>query len=98
MQGLVNYLTGQEKWENRQWKKGQKRWSKSRNLKEPHETTNDDYWSFRKLNKLGMSNDDGAEEILKRFPQYRILGDILKIYDEDRGWYFKIELFRNDDG
>ncbi|WP_175445298.1 rolling circle replication-associated protein [Enterococcus casseliflavus] len=42
MQGLVNYLTGQEKWENRQWKKGQKRWSKSRNLKEPHETTNDD--------------------------------------------------------
>ncbi|MFR2390875.1 rolling circle replication-associated protein [Enterococcus saccharolyticus] len=98
MQGLVNYLTGQEKWENRQWKKGQKRWSKSRNLKEPAETTNDNYWSFRKLNKLGLANDDGAEEILKRFPGYRILGDILKIYDEDRGWYFKVELFRNDDG
>lgn len=94
MDELINYLTGQEKWENRQWKKGQKRYSGSKNLIKPHETKNDHQWSLRKLEQIGISNDAGEEEILKRFPGYRIVNDPKPKKHDELGWYVQYELMK----
>ncbi|WP_373781962.1 rolling circle replication-associated protein [Jeotgalibaca porci] len=91
---LINYLTGQEKWENRQWKKGQKRYSANQNLIKPYETKNDYEWSLRKLEGIGRSDDAGEEQILKRFPGYRIVNDPKPKYYDDLGWYVQYELMK----
>lgn len=98
MQALVYYLTGQEKWEKRQWKKATKSWTCSQNLNEPYEATNDSKWSQRKLHDIGVSNDAGESLILKEFPDCRILGEIKRSYNEETGWYIKVELLKNDYG
>lgn len=92
LKSLAYYLTHQDKWDKRTWKGMQKRWSTSQNLIEPTETTNDYKWSQKKLAAIGKSNDDGAEVILAMFPGHKIIGDIYKKYDEDRGWYISAEL------
>lgn len=94
---LINYLTGQEKWENRQWKKGQKRYSASQNLIKPSETKNDYKWSLKKLEAIGNSNDAGEEMILKRFPGYRIVNDPKPKHYDELGWYVQYELMKIKD-
>lgn len=94
LKGLAHYLTHQEKWDGRTWKNMQKRWSTSRNLIEPTETTNDSKWSQRKLAEIGKANDDGVELILSMFPGHKIIGDVYKKYDDDRGWYISAELLQ----
>lgn len=93
---LIAYLTGQEKWENRQWKKGQKRYSCSKNLIKPEETKNDYKWSLKKLAEIGASSDAGEEQILKRFPGYRIINEPKPVYHEELGWYVQYEMMRNE--
>lgn len=94
LKSLAYYLTHQGKWDKRTWKNMQKRWSTSQNLKEPTETTNDSKWSQRKLAEIGFDNGDGADVILAMFPGYKIIGDIYKKYDDDRGWYVSAELLK----
>jgi hypothetical protein len=96
MNEMIHYVTGQEKWINRQWKKGQKRYSTSQNLIKPHETKNDHAWSMRKLEQIGHSNDAGEEQILKRFPDYRIINEPKPVYHEELGWYVCYEMIKNN--
>ncbi len=91
---LISYLTGQEKWESRQWKKGQKRYSRSKNLKVPYKMTNDHEWSLRKMEEIGTSTDAGEEAILKRFPGYRIVNDPQPKKHDELGWYVQYELMK----
>lgn len=91
---LIKYLTGQEKWENRQWKKGQKRYSSSKNLIKPYETKNDHKWSLKKLEKIGKSDDAGEELILQRFPGYKIVNEPKPKYYDDLGWYVQYDLMK----
>lgn len=91
---LARYLTAQDQWESRQWKKGKKRYSGSKNLERPYEVKNDFEWSLRKLDQIGTSTDAGEELILKRFPGYRIVNEPKpKKYDE-LGWYVQYELIK----
>lgn len=90
------YLTNQEKWKNHRWKRGQKRWSRSQNLKEPTETTNDSWWSQRKLGKLAFMNDSGEEIFSQRFPGYRIIGEPRIKQIEDSGWHVYVEMMKID--
>lgn len=92
LQELTTYLTNQDQWKNRQWKKSEKRWSASRNLKKPTESINDHKWSFRKLEKMGHSNDNGEEELLKRFPNHRFLSPPRVEHIKEFGWYVEAEL------
>lgn len=98
LQELANYLTNQEQWENRQWKKSKKRWSRSRNLKKPTETINDSYWSIRKLEKVGLSTDAGEEILLKRFPNHRLLSEPKIKHIKESGWYIEVELLKFEPG
>ncbi|MGM0258236.1 rolling circle replication-associated protein [Enterococcus sp. AZ102] len=91
---LIKYLTVQEKWENRQWKKGQKKYSSSKNLVKPQEVKNDHVWSLKKLGQIGLSNDAGEEQILKRFPGYQIVNNPEPKYHDDLGWYVQYELIK----
>ena len=94
IQALANYLTNQEKWVNRQWKKGEKRWTSSKNLKKPYETKNDHKWSQRKLEILAKSADAGEELFLENFPGYHVIGEIKVQYFEDTGWHIHVELIK----
>ena len=94
LQELIDYLTNQKKWENKQWKKSKKRWSRSRNLKKPAMSINDHKWSFRKLEMLGLSTDGGEGSLLERFPQHRLLEPPRIEYNEDSGWYIEVELIK----
>ncbi len=91
---LARYLTAQDKWESRQWKKGQKRYSRSKNLTVPYEVKNDYKWSLRKMEQIGTSSDAGEEEILKRFPGYRIVNDPKPKKHDELGWYVQYELMK----
>lgn len=94
LKSLAYYITNQEKWDARTWKNMQKRWSASRNLKEPTETTNDSKWSQKKLSEIGFSNDNGEEIILAMYPGHKIIGEVYKRYDDERGWYVTAELLQ----
>lgn len=94
LQELIDYLTNQKKWENKQWKKSKKRWSRSRNLKKPTLSTNDHKWSFKKLEQLGLSNDAGEAMLLERFPNHRLLEPPRVEYNEESGWYVEVELIK----
>ncbi|MGJ0563551.1 rolling circle replication-associated protein [Enterococcus innesii] len=96
IQALANYLTNQEKWIDRQWKKGEKRWSSSKNLKKPYETRNDHKFSKKKVEKMVISTDLGEEKLLKMYPGYRVIGEIKANYYEENGWYIHIELMKNN--
>lgn len=94
MDELIKYLTAQEKWENRQWKKGQKKYSGSKNLVKPYEIKNDHVWSLKKLDQIGFSTDAGEEMILQRFPGYRIVNDPKPKHHDELGWYVQYELLK----
>lgn len=98
LQELTNYLTNQEQWENRQWKKSKKRWSASRNLKKPTQSINDHKWSVRKLERVALSNDDGEEELLAKFPQHRLLSQPRIKHIKESGWYIEFELMKYEPG
>lgn len=93
---LAMYLTSQEKYKNGRWKKGQKRWSSSRNLKKPYETKNDHKYSLRKLEKMARSTDAGEEFIHKNYPDHQIVGEIQVKHFEDSGWHIRVELLKHD--
>lgn len=89
---LAAYLTNQEKWEGGRWKKGEKKWSCSQNLKRPYETKNDHKWSQKKLNSMATNINLGEEMILMRFPDHQVIGEIKTSYYEDSGWHIHVEL------
>lgn len=96
LEELANYLTDQEKHENGRWKKGQKRWSSSKNLVKPYETKNDYKWSQRKLAEIGRLGDE--ESILAKLPgNYRVIGDLKAKYTEETGWYVKLVVMKMED-
>lgn len=96
LEDLAVYLTAQEKWENRQWKKGQKRWSSSKNLVKPFETKNDHKWSKRKLERVGRDENEREEIILKMFPNHILIGDIVSREYDDSGWHVQATLLKID--
>lgn len=98
MEALANYVTSQEKYVNGRWKKGEKRYSCSKNLKKPVEVINDHAWSQRKLEAAAKSSDCGEELLLKRFPGFRIVDGIKAQYFEDSGWHMHVNLIRFDEG
>lgn len=91
---LTNYLTNQEKWENRQWRKGAKKWSSSQNLIEPYEVINDHKYSKKKMEQMSRNTEIGEAEIKKQYPNYTILMAKAEYYD-DLGWHMHIELLKN---
>lgn len=93
---LAMYLTSQEKYKNGRWKKGQKRWSSSKNLVKPYETKNDYKYSLRKFEKIATSTDAGEEILLKNYPEYQVIGEIKVRHFEDSGWHITVELLRHD--
>ncbi len=93
---LAMYLTSQEKYRNGRWKKGQKRWSSSKNLVKPYETKNDYKYSLRKFEKIATSTDAGEEILLKNYPEYQVIGEIKVRHFEDSGWHITVELLRHD--
>ena len=96
LEELANYLTDQEKHENGRWKKGQKRWSSSKNLIKPYETKNDYKWSQRKLAEIGRLGDE--ESILAKLPgNYKVLGEMKSKYTEETGWYVKLVVMKMED-
>lgn len=97
LEDLATYLTGQEKWEKRQWKKGQKRWSSSKNLKKPFETRNDNAWSQRKLLMMGKDYQLAEELLLKRFSGYQLLGEIKAVEHEESGWHIHAAFLKIDE-
>lgn len=97
IQALANYLTNQEKWVNRQWKRGEKRWSSSKNLVKPYETRNDHKFSKKKLEKMGKAVDLAEEELLKLYPEFRIVGDVKSRYYEENGWHIHAEMLRSSE-
>lgn len=89
-------MTDQEKHENGRWKKGQKRWSSSKNLVKPYETKNDYKWSQRKLAEIGRLGDE--ESILDKLPgSYRVIGEMKSKYTEETGWYVKLVVMKLED-
>lgn len=93
---LAMYLTNQEKHKNGRWKKGQKRWSSSKNLVKPYETKNDHKYSLRKFEKIATSTDAGEEIILQNHQGYQVIGDIKVRHFEDSGWHITVELLKHD--
>ncbi|GGI64718.1 hypothetical protein GCM10011482_03720 [Enterococcus alcedinis] len=91
---IAIYLTGQEKWINRQWAKGKKRWSSSQNLKKPTETTNDSWWSQRKLSNVIKENNQGQDIFSSRFPGYYIIGEPQIREIEESGWHIYVEMLK----
>lgn len=91
---IAMYVTNQEKYENHRWKKGQKRWSSSKNLKEPTESTNDSWWSQRKLGNIAFMNDQGESVFSQRFPGYQIIGEPKIRQLDDSGWHVYIEMLK----
>lgn len=93
---LAMYLTSQEKYKNGRWKKGQKRWSSSKNLIKPYSTKNDHKYSLRKFEKIATATDAGEEILLKNYPDYQVIGDIKIRHFEDSGWHITVELLKRD--
>ncbi|MGM0337666.1 rolling circle replication-associated protein [Enterococcus sp. AZ007] len=93
---LAMYLTTQGKHINGRWKKGQKRWSSSKNLTKPYETKNDHKYSLRKLEKIAASTDAGEELFKQLYPDYQIVGEVKIKHIEDSGWHIRVELLKYD--
>ena len=91
---LANYLTNQEKYEQGRWKKGEKRWSASKNLIKPYETKNDNKYSQRKLAEIAKAGDE--DYLLKHYEKYRIIGEMKVKYIEKSGWYINVELIKKE--
>lgn len=85
---LANYFTKKAR-----WKKGQRRWSASRNLNRPYVTKNDHKYSKRRVEQLANATDGGEEYFRKIYKDYRIT-HIEHVYHELTGWHTYLKGWR----
>lgn len=88
---LANYFTKQSR-----YKKGQRRWSASKNLNRPFLSIddNDKDYSKRKVEALALSNDGGEEFFRRKYKNYRITHIECKYY-ELTGWHIYLRAWRD---
>ena len=90
LEALAQYLS-----KGKRWKKGKKIWNSSTNLKRPEKRKRDKVISFKQLEKMAMSNDQGFETISKLYPNHDIT-EIKFKYTEYRGWHMYLKMWRKE--
>jgi hypothetical protein len=78
--------------------KNQRRWTQSQNLVKPQESTNDNAWSKRELERTAKEQQDRAYWE-KRFPGWTLIDSenaVKARYNEETGWSLDIKLRKKD--
>lgn len=88
LEALATYLS-----KGARWKKGEKIWNCSTNLKRPKKQKRKKIFSFRQIEKMAMSNDLGFETIRKIYPNH-VIKDIKFKYNEFRGWHLYLKMWK----
>lgn len=91
IEALVRYLKKKPR-----WKKGIKTWSGSRNLEKPVKQVNHSKYTRRKVEKYCLSNDQGYDELAKKYPKYHIT-QITTKYNEMKGWHLYLQMIKKEE-
>lgn len=90
LEALAKYLS-----KGMRWVKGKKVWNSSRNLKKIKKRKRDKIFSHKQMEKMALSNDQGAEIIAKKYPNYDIVEIEFK-HNEYKGWHLYLKMWKKE--
>lgn len=90
LEALAKYLS-----KGMRWVKGKKVWNSSRNLKKIKKRKRDKIFSHKQMEKMALSNDQGAEILAKKYPNHDITEIIFK-HTEYKGWHLYLKMWKKE--